>query len=164
MVQSHCCKKKKIQIFYSYISNVWKKYARCSGYLWRTDWGVGREKVFPFISRGTFYRMPNGQVLKVSQRGGQSVCIIYITTLSSQFCIEMWGADLRCNSFLGPSAERDVPWPLRCPFVSLKRWSLSTKGGEKQPIWRESHFSLTASFFSPFFSYFLLCLTPDRLS
>lgn len=122
--------------------------------------GVGREKVFPFISRGTFYRMPNGQVLKSSQRGGQSVCIIYITTLSSQFCIK---TILKCGGltsgvthFLGPSAERDVLWPLRCPFVSLKRWSLSTKGGEKQRIWGESHFSLTASFLSILFLFSIM--------
>lgn len=50
--------------------------------------GVGRKKIFQFIPKGTFYWMPNGQVLKFSQRGGQRVYLIYMTTLSSQFYIK----------------------------------------------------------------------------
>lgn len=119
--------------------------------------GIGRKKVFQFIPRGMFYWMPNGQVLKFSQRGGQSVYLIYMTTLSSQFYIKtilkFGGLTSSVTQFSWASAERDVPWPLCCPFVSLKRWSLSTKVGKKQHIWGESHFPLTASFFSILFLF-----------
>lgn len=106
--------------------------------------GVGREKVFQFTSRAAFYRMPNGQVLKSSQRGGQSVCLIYVTSLSSQFYIK---TILKFGGLT--SSVTQFSWAVSwkgCSVASLLPRSLSAQPGEKQRVWGESHFPPTASF------------------